>query len=229
LSRRNPASNILLERKVKRKNSYETEVVSTKDDNWMAPFAVSLGITHEELEPWQQVISSESERTLVVEGEIDKEYIEFYCLKYKNKLPDNIRIVPIGGKDKLNDISMIRFISKFSKNVVFLLDLDASSHESKFLSAGLVKGKDFLFAGKDGSGRRKIEGLLPDEVHSEVYKDNHSLVMGLQSNNNDEKKTAASILKRKLLEQFQTWCHQGGQCGEFDKFMIALNKCFSTP
>jgi len=228
LSRRNPYSNMLLERKMRRNVSYETEIVETKDDNWMAPFAVSLGITKEELEPWQQVIASDAECTLVVEGDLDKSYIELYQNFTENKLPVGIRIIPIGGKDKLNDISMIRFITKFSKRVVFLLDLDAMDLEPKFNSAGLQKNSDFLFVGKDGGGRRKIEGLLPDEVHSKVYSGNHDLVMALQSNVNSEKKSAAGSLKQKLLEEFKVWCESGKKSPDFEKFSVLLNKCFAA-
>lgn len=227
LNRKSPQANLLIEREVKRGKQYKSCLVDTSADNWMEPFALSLGVTSAELSPWHGLLSANAECNLVVEGEVDKKYLEAYTAKNPNILPESISINPIGGKDKLNDISMIRFISKFSKKVVFLLDLDAADAlEARFEGAGLRKGKDFLFAGKDVSGKRRIEGLLPDELTREVFTENGDLVMGMQSNKSDEKKSASSKIKIKLLEKFEKWLGEDKKMDEFNKFFVGLGKCY---
>jgi len=58
LNQEEPASNILLSRAIRRGKAYETCVVDTSDDNWMAPFAEHLGIAPTEFASWRPVFSS---------------------------------------------------------------------------------------------------------------------------------------------------------------------------
>jgi len=226
LSRRAPGSNLLLERSIRRGKQMDSVVVDTSGENWAAPFATALGISTDELHPWIGVLHGNDDATLVVEGDLDKQYIENYIQKKNFNMLSKITITAIGGKDKLNDISMIRFISKFSKKVVFLLDLDAQSLDSKFAAAGLVRNRDYMFVGKDISGKRRIEGILPDEMHRDVYSDHSSVVISLQSDVSTEKKAAQARIKQLLLEKFKEWLEAGKDCGEFDKFAKHLARCF---
>jgi hypothetical protein len=228
LSRMNPTSNILLERRQKRKINFETEVLPTSGENWMAPFAESLGITKSELEPWRQVLNDETGCVVVVEGELDKEYIEFYNNHVGGVLKSELQIIPIGGKDKLSDVSMIRFVSKFSKRVVYVLDLDANNLEGRFLNAGLQRNDDFLFVGKDAPGKRKIEGLLPEQVRVAVHANNDDVVSMMQSDKVDEKKKGQSIIKRKYLDEFKRWCNEGNRSSDFDRLLKSIAQAVSA-
>lgn len=76
LNMKDPASNILLCRRVTYKQLRETECVETKGENWMAPFGQALGLSAEEFMPWKSLILSDAEEVLLVEGDTDKEYFE---------------------------------------------------------------------------------------------------------------------------------------------------------
>lgn len=56
LSVEKPNSNILLSRKVLKKNLFETTVVDTSGADWMEPFALSLGINNQSFEDWKDII-----------------------------------------------------------------------------------------------------------------------------------------------------------------------------
>jgi predicted ATP-dependent endonuclease of OLD family len=56
LSVQHPESNVLLERKVYRGNELQTEVVDTSGDNWMEPFALSLGLDNSAFRDWKNLL-----------------------------------------------------------------------------------------------------------------------------------------------------------------------------
>jgi hypothetical protein len=76
------------------------------------------------------------------------------------------------------------------------------------------------------SGKRRIEGLLPEEIHLEVYAENVDLVQALQSDKPAEKKSANSHIKSKLLEKFKVWVDAGKDCAEFEKLIATISKSF---
>lgn len=226
LSHSTSKANFLLERETKRGKQYATQLIDTDGDEWLRPFSESLGMSSDELRPWHSIIASSSGNVLIVEGDIDYEYLNIFKTK-AGGISDSIEIRPIGGKDKLTDKQMVKFIHKFAKRVVFLLDLDAQKMEASFLSIGMERGKDFIFAGKDMPGKRRIEGLLPEEVTHAVHITNHDLVSQLQSDANDEKRLAQSTLKKKYLAQFKLFVDRGGKSPDFDRLVQLINRAFT--
>jgi len=226
LSRNAPEANILLERTMRRHLPYETVVCDTSGENWMSPFANALGLTPSELEPWAAVLQAGGAKVLIVEGALDEKYIRKFCEKNRGILDEAISIRPIGGKDKLSDSSMINFIHKFVERVVFMLDLDAIKIEEKFKALGLVKNNDYVFAGKDAPGLRRIEGLLPEEIQAATYAKYPDLVNQMQSDQSEEKKSALSKMKEKIFEEFSDFIDGGGDAPELRKLLHLTNKCF---
>jgi predicted ATP-dependent endonuclease of OLD family len=225
LSHSTATSNYLLERCTKRGKQYETRLVDTSGDGWLKPYSESLGMSRDELGPWNDIIQSSSGKILVVEGEIDVEYISLYS-NFEPKIDAEIIIKPIGGKDKLEDKMMIKFIASFARKVVFLVDLDANKQISNFESIGLVRGEGFLVAGREGGGLRRLEGLLPDELRNKVHSENVELVDQLQSDQNSEKKLAQKALKEKYCEEYKRWIESNKRAPDLDRLVRSINKAF---
>jgi len=76
LNQKEPAANILLNRNVKRNKLFETVVVPTTGEEWMAPFADHLGVGADEFRDLRPMFSTDQSRVLLVEGPIDQEYFE---------------------------------------------------------------------------------------------------------------------------------------------------------
>lgn len=206
LNQINPASNILLRRKVAYKRLVGTEVANTEAAEWMAPFAEHLGVIPKEFERWRALFSRKGSRVLLVEGETDKEYIEYFrkIPKAKFNISSTVEVVPYNGKDALKNLPLIKFILSKLERVFITFDLDARAEVKQRLEAvGLQENVDFAPVGISKPGRDAIEGLLPDRVLAAVNGKETDLVMQLQSQNSAQRAEAKRILKKKYLEEFK--------------------------
>ena len=206
LNRVLPSSNILLRRRLHRKQLQQTEVVDTSGENWMEPFSEHLGIVSPEFNHWQPMFSSADSRVLLVEGETDKQYFEYVrtILKEKSGLPEDIEIVPYGGKDTLKNTTLVGFVLKKFDKVFITFDLDGATEVKKSLDRLALKEKqDYFEIGKDMPGKKAIEGLLPERVISIVFGRETNLAMQSTSSNTSERKEAKRKLKNLLLEEFK--------------------------
>jgi hypothetical protein len=203
LNQETPASNILLCREVKRGKSFETAVVRTEGESWMAPFADHLGIRREEFSNLRLIFSSDHSRVLLVEGQIDKEYFEYLQTHELScdKLNQDIEIVPYGGKDTLKNTVLIQFVLRKFDRVFVTYDLDANKDCKAALNRlGFVQDKDYTPIGIDQAGKDCIEGLLPQRVISAVAGRETDLVMKLGS---ADRRQAKEALKKEYLKEFK--------------------------
>ena len=200
-----PASNILLSREIKRKTAYQSFVVETTGDNWMAPFSDHLGLAPAEFSSLRPVFSSYSSKVLLVEGEVDQQYFLF-LQKHRLScecLASDIEVVPCGGKDTLKNTLLIQFVLRKFGKVFVTFDLDAESESRTALARlGLKENNDFIPLGLGQAGKDCIEGLLPECVLAAVIGKETDLVMKLGSKDNSERRKAKNFLKRKYLEEF---------------------------
>lgn len=202
-----PESNILLNRRLFRNRLKETVVVGVTSDKWMEPFSEILGLNHEAVEPWVDVVKAAKDDAILVEGPIDKEYLEYISsLNIRGyELPAGVAILPYGGKDALKNSIMLKFVIEKFDRVLVTYDLDAQGELRKVMDQlGLKEGEDYIPVGLPESGKECIEGLLPKSVLSDVYAKNTDHIMKLTSNNASERKSAKSNLKRLLLEELKS-------------------------
>jgi predicted ATP-dependent endonuclease of OLD family len=202
-----PESNILLNRKLFRNKLKETEVVEITQDKWMEPFAEILGLNDEAVEPWREVLKASRDNAVLVEGIIDKEYIEFISsMKIKGfEIPDGVEVIAYGGKDALKNSIMLKFVIEKFNRVYITYDLDAKIDLQKSMSQlGLLENSDYMALGLNEDGKDCIEGLLPQIVLSKVYSNNTDLVMKLTVTDSQKRKSAKNELKSKLLQEFKS-------------------------
>ncbi len=206
LSMAKPESNILLQRCTVNRQSQRTEVVDTKGDCWMEPFSLALGIDNAEFEPWKQLLFSKTDRILMVEGPIDKEYFELLrdSAHGENSLRFDGEIFAYGGKDTLKNTILLRFIMDKYGKFFITHDLDCEQEVSTtFSSLKLEKGKHYISIGQNLPGKRDIEGLLPDSVRSAVYAGNPDVVQQATSAVTKERNDARGKLKQLFLSEFK--------------------------
>lgn len=225
-----PESNILLDRKLFRGIPKQTEVIAVDSDAWMSPFSQILGLNHESFEPWQKVIGARKDNAILVEGIIDKEYIEFISsLQIPGfTLPEGIEVLPYQGKDSLKNSILLKFVlDKFDKSLV-TFDMDANNELQKTMSnLGLTEGKDYLSIGLNEPGKDCIEGLLPPAILSAVFGQHHSLVMKSGSPSPADRKSAKNELKRLLLDEFKKSKNIGkNELSGFKKLFTLINQTF---
>jgi AAA15 family ATPase/GTPase len=207
LCQEKPESNVLLDRKVIRGRLKDTQVIPVSEEKWMEPFGEILGLNDEAVEPWKDVVSASKDNSVLVEGAIDKEYIEFISsLNIKGfTLPEGVEIIPYGGKDALKNSIMLRFVLEKFNRVYLTYDLDAKRELSKVMGQlSLVEGTDHMAVGIDDDGKDCIEGLLPDSILASVYGANTDLIMKLTSIDTSKRKSAKNSLKSKLLDEFKS-------------------------
>lgn len=206
LCQEQPESNVLLDRKLFRKRLKETVVVDVSCDKWMEPFGEILGLNHESVEPWGDVVKASRDNAILVEGSIDKDYLEFISsLGIKGfTIPEGVEVIAYGGKDAIKNSIMLKFvIDKFSR-VYITYDLDAKNELQKIMTQlSLENDDDHMAVGIDEAGKDCIEGLLPKNLLSNVYGNNTDIVMKLSSTDAKARRSAKSELKTKLLEEFK--------------------------
>lgn len=198
-------SNILLDRRVSRRKLMQTEVVDVVEENWMTPFSNILGLDNNEFSAWKSVLNQESGNVLLVEGELDKAYIDHIVSLEKPGfgIPGVIELVPYKGKDALKNTVLLKFILGKFRNTLITFDLDAKLELSSTMAQlSLKEGIDFYVVGLNQPGKECIEGLVPERILSKVYGENPDLVMQLQAQDGKQRKSAKSELKRKILEEF---------------------------
>ena len=228
LNQKNPSANILLSRTCQKGQNFKTEVVSTENKNWMAPFADHLGVSPNEFYSWHQLFSTTKSKVLLVEGEIDKEYFEYIRTKKigTKRLSEDIEIVAYGGKDALKNTLLVKFVLSKFDNVFITYDLDASNDVKGSLARLNLKEKDdYIAIGVNKPGRDAIEGLLPNRILSAVQAKETDLVMALTSADSAARKSAKSNLKQKYLEEFKKYNdYSNEELSELDKIWPIINK-----
>lgn len=206
LNQEEPASNILLSREIRRRKAYETKLVDTTGENWMAPFSDHLGIEPEEFSRLRPLFAADRSKVLLVEGPIDKEYFEFlqnHTISCE-KLGSDVEVVPYGGKDTLKNTLLIQFVLRKFDQVFLTYDLDAAKDVSAALNrVGLKENTDYTAVGINQSGKDCIEGLLPQRVLAAVNGRETDLVMALGSKDNHERRRAKDTLKQRYLQEFK--------------------------
>jgi putative ATP-dependent endonuclease of the OLD family len=222
-----PASNILLAREIKRKSSYQTIVVDTTGNNWMAPFSDHLGLAPGEFSSLRPVFSSYKSKVLLVEGPSDQEY---FCFLQKDQhacecLADDIEVVPYGGKDTLKNTLLIQFVLRKFDKVFVTYDLDAESEiRGSLARLGLKENSDFIPLGLSQPGKDCIEGLLPQRVLAAVNGKETDLVMKLGSRDSNERRKAKDTLKRKYLGEFTSHTdYEKEELKELSKVVKTIN------
>lgn len=206
LNRENPRANVLLCRQVRRRKAYETNVVDTTGENWMAPFAEHLGIPPNEFSNWRPVFSSYKSKVLLVEGTTDKEYFEYLYADtlQMEGLSKEIEVVPYGGKDTLKNTLLVQFVLNKFDQVFVTFDHDAESEVKRGLERlSLKETNDFTSLGLHQKGKDCIEGLLPPRVLSTVMARETDLVMKLSSSDSKARKEAKNALKKEYLKEFK--------------------------
>lgn len=207
LNQEEPASNILLSREVKRRKAYETILIDTTGENWMAPFSEHLGIKQDEFSKLRPLFASDRSKVLLVEGPTDEDYFKFLQehIMLCEKLGSNVEVVPYGGKDTLKNTLLIQFVLRKFDQVFVTYDLDAARDVSAALNrVGLKEGIDYTAVGINQPGKDCIEGLLPQRVLAAVNGRETDLVMKLGSRDNSDRKKAKETLKKMYLEEFKS-------------------------
>ena len=205
LSHKKPKANLLLERNLGNK-SKGSKLINTDGDKWYEPFALSLGITGEDFGPLKSTIFSGTNDIILVEGTSDKEYFELLKKDYhgENKLKFNGEIFPYGGAGNIKNNILLRFIKERFKRFLVTVDLDKyEDTKNTFKSLGLTENNGFIIIGKNETGKKCIEGLVPSTLLSKVYGANVGLVQQSMENSPDGK-DARSKVKSKVLEAFKS-------------------------
>src|SRR6266545_1002137 len=230
LSQARPESNILLERKIVRRQLRHTERVDTTGDRWMEPFALSLGLSDDSFRPWRDLFFSQPQNVLLVEGDTDRDYFELLLDERHGR--DGLRfdgvIFAYGGRDTLKNQALLRFIRDRFDRVFVTFDLDSREMVERSLATlGMQERHDYLPIGVDEPGKRKIEGLLPDAVRTSVHAANAPLVDAL-SGTPEERREAERQLKRLYVEEFKRAAVPGGESyRKFYEVTRIINRAFS--
>lgn len=231
LNLKEPASNILLSRRISYNQPRETERVDTSGDNWMAPFGVALGLDAEEFKPWKEMMLGSADSILLVEGDTDKKYFEMLRKPEhgNNRLLLQGDIVSYEGTGSLSNTVLLRFIKNRHRRFFVTFDLDAVDRVEKTLKAlQLEKHKHYLPIGHNAAGKRNIEGLLPEVITKAVYEANASLVQAATAGTKEEQDTAKRKLKTLLLAEFEEKATPGPEFfGSFYTLTKIINRAIS--
>ena len=214
LNLKDPASNILLRRRMAYRQLRETERVDAAGDNWMAPFGQALGLDAEEFKPWKGMLLGSSDAIVLVEGDIDREYLELLRdpAHGANQLRFNGEIVSYEGTGALSNTVLLRFVKNRYEKLFVTFDLDAAvSIEKTLQGLQLEKGKQYASIGLNAAGKKNIEGLLPDQITTAVYAGNAGLVQAATAGTSEEQRSAKCKLKRLLLEEFKRQAVPGSE------------------
>jgi putative ATP-dependent endonuclease of the OLD family len=222
-----PESNTLVRRKIEKKKYFETEIVDTTGENWMEPFSSILGIIPPEFSSWRTVLGLNSDSVVLVEGEIDKKYFEYFRSSYPDvyQISNSVVIEAYGGKDSLQNVALLRFARRRFKKMFVTFDRDAEMAVVKSLKAiGMVENVDFLAVGNNAAGSDCIEGLVPDSITSAVYARELSLVRAASSQKAEIRKSAKNNLKHKLYDAMIEANLDAEDFSDFKKMFSAVNK-----
>lgn len=224
LNRNQPSSNILVRRPDKSGKKMGADIVIPSGDNWMLPFSEHLGLPKQEFETWAPIFNAGKRRILLVEGPIDKEYLGFLHNNslLKERLPDDMEIVPYGGKDALKNTVLLKFTLEKYDAAYITFDLDAANEVRRPIEAiGYKDGVSYFAVGRDKQGHRDIEGLLPERVRSKVFASNATLVTSAIGGD----KPAKDELKKKYLAEFkQNRDYSDDELKGFNDLIKVINK-----
>lgn len=227
LSQSQPSANVLLVRDAKGSANPCTRVVDTHGEGWMEPFGLALGLDNAEFTPWKNLFFGRGDSILLVEGEIDKEYFEYFRDETHgtNKMQYVGEIVPYDGAGSLSNSILLKFVKNRYRRIFVTYDLDVESQVEKTLKGlSLVKGKDYTAIGIDSAGKRDIEGLVPDRVRSAVYSENPNFVAAL-GGSSEERRDAKRKIKRLLLAELKKPVDDGlSDCKLFYPLVRAVDK-----
>jgi AAA15 family ATPase/GTPase len=227
LSVEQPGANILLTRRIERGRAYETLVEDTTGDDWMRPFATTLGVTSDCFGPWRSILFADADELVLVEGEIDKDYFEnLRKPEHADKKLDLRGVVfPYGGDSFFSHDVMMKFILERFNRVIVTFDLDADAKVARKLeSIGLKRNEDFFAVGLPVGGKRNIEGLLPSSVTSEVAQ-SHPDIFDLASSADEGNRDAKQKLKRLKQESFfRSFAPLSDGYAEFYRLAESINK-----
>jgi putative ATP-dependent endonuclease of the OLD family len=121
-----------------------------------------------------------------------------------DKLDFSGTIFPYGGKDTLKQKEIVRLVKSQFKKFVITYDLDCDTELDKVMQQlSLSKKTDYLAIGKNESGLKNMEGLLPQRILQTVYSEQFTLVQKATQATGDEAKSAKGLLKSCLLEKFK--------------------------
>jgi putative ATP-dependent endonuclease of the OLD family len=228
LNMNSPESNILLRRHVSYNQLRETERVPITPGTWMAPFGQALGLESDEMKPWKDLMLSSADAILLVEGDTDKEYFEMLRDKThgQHQLAFEGEVASYDGTGNLHNTILLRFLKNRLRKLFVTYDLDAADHLEKRLDAlGLKKGEDYLPIGIAASGKRNVEGLLPESVTKAVYGSNPAVVQAANFGTKEEQDSAKSKLKKLLLEEFKKAAKPTAEYfGHFYSVVKVINK-----
>ena|SRR6218665_530679 len=230
LSHKTQLANILVDRDLKSKAKEKGSIItSTEDENWYEPFALALGINGEDFGPLKSTIFNDSNNVVLVEGIIDKEYFELLKdpAHGNNALKKNIEIYAYGGADVIKNTAITSFIKNRFTNVVVTVDFDKyDSIKKPLTSIGFIENKNLLAVGKNETGKKLIEGLLPIEIKN-IVRTKHPDIVDAAMENSSDKKEAQNTLKKKYLEEFKATATPGEEhYGEFYKLVKKINSNF---
>jgi energy-coupling factor transporter ATP-binding protein EcfA2 len=135
LCQENVTSNVLLIRRPHRGKLKATERVPLQENTWMEPFSEILGLDNSEFTAWKEILSTGKSNVLLVEGELDRKYLEhIHSLNHHSlQLPDGLDIVVYEGKDALKNTILLKFIIEKFKKVFVTFDLDAKPELEKIM------------------------------------------------------------------------------------------------
>lgn len=230
LSFKSPESNILIDRNTKPKSKdTASHIIDTHSEKWYEPFAVALGINPTDFGPMKDIIFSNHSKILLVEGSIDKEYLEFFqnARHGENALSSDIEIFPYDGADNVKNNILMNFIRKKFDKVILTVDIDRLQDVKKAAnSIGFKENVDFFPIGKNESGKRCIEGLVPSCAYQTLSSKEPELFQKLALNVGQEQKSAKSEFKRKLLEEFIQLPISPTTHTDFYNLIKKINKAF---
>jgi putative ATP-dependent endonuclease of the OLD family len=228
LSHHNPKSNILVKRKITRGKTKESVIEEVVDTNWREPFELALGMIGPEFESLKDAFFSKDNNIILLEGKLDIEYISLLSDKRHgtNKFQFNGESYPYGGFGFLNNPVLLKFIKERFDKLIVTVDLDAYQNvKSNLEKAGYQKDQDYFLVGIDKPGYRCIEGLLPDDIRNKVNASNPDLVIALQSEEKEERKSAKDRLKELYLAEFKKEAkYDSTYFNEFYKLVSKMNK-----
>ncbi len=230
LSFKEPAANILIDRDTKPKcKDSSSYVVKTDSESWYEPFAFALGINQSDFGPMKDVIFSGNSKILLVEGIIDKDYMNYLQegIHGENALRNDIEIFAYDGADNLKNNILMNFIKSKFKNVVVTVDLDRfDSIKSSVIAIGFKENQDLFPIGKKEVGKESIEGLIPTIVCTNVYGREAETVRRATMGNGKPQKSAKNELKKKLLDEFKTLPISEDSHKDFYLLTKRINKAF---
>lgn len=223
-----PSANVLLNRDTFRGKPRGTKRVAIHDGNWMQPFAELLGYTEESFKPWHDAITMRGQKVLLVEGAIDKRYLErMKDAAFGNSaLRDDIQIFSYNGADNLRNESILKLVINLSRQCVVTCDFDAIEKVKKTIDLlGLEEGRDFLYFGK-GEADGCIEDYVPKAIKDKVFSENPQIVSRLMSNSSSAK-SAKSEMKQKICDALIESPQPEKDFSDFLGMTKRINKLFS--